>query len=125
MITASMFKDFRNDLNNALKEIGDKYGIVGKMGNIKYNDNDFRFTVEMFSKDGNTSVQNRYIEAYKFQCTINPELPVLGTTIKINGKIFTIEGWNTRKKKNNVILNDENGDVYVCPVQTILINLKK
>ena len=126
MITADILKDFRKEMNAAIKEIGKKYNIDGQVGNIKFNDTSFRFKVEMTVVGKTPATQQRkeskIVNEYNFRRNtgIVQGLPEIGSVVIIRGKMFTIEGWNTRSYKNPIELKDEHGTQFKCPVGAII-----
>ncbi len=83
-----------NEINQALKVIGDKYGLVLNTKTGTYQPDGSEFSVKLVVK--NTSVQKNY----DLECAIFG-LPktVIGSSLSLKGKDFVITGLNTRKPK--------------------------
>ena len=43
----------------------------------------------------------------------------VGDTVNLQGKSFTIAGWNTRARKSPVNITDQNGRGYKCSVAMV------
>lgn len=102
----------RNEINNALAAIGEKYDLDLSLGNIKYGDLGFHGTLDCKMRDignGMSAKEAEYkINARKFG--IDPE--TYGKTFEIKGLKYTIIGINTRARTMPIIASCEDGKEY-------------
>ena len=99
-----------NEINQALKVIGDKYGLVLNTKSGTYQQDGSEFSVKLVVK--NTTVQKNY----DWECAILG-LPktVIGSSLSVQGKDFVITGLNTRKPKFPIEVKCVNdGKSYGC-----------
>jgi hypothetical protein len=108
-----------NEINQALKLIGDKYGLNLNTKSGRYELDGSEFSVKLVVK--NTTVQKNY----DMECVILG-LPktIIGSSLSLQGKDFVITGLNTRKPKFPVevkCLNDQkNYGLTVSAVKKVL-----
>lgn len=120
MFTKEMFKGFRKDFSEAVKEIEEKYGITIGIGNITYSAEEFhcKLTGEVKrTEDEQAEKGKKEFDAFARMYPwykLKPEMynaEVEGA----DGKIYTVIGINTKARKNIIIVKAEDGKEYVCP----------
>ena len=110
----SNLNQVRTDINSALKEVENKYGIKLDIGNISYNGSLFTTKLKAFATGGDDTNVGK-IEwdrnCYKF----GSKKGDFGRTIKFMGETFTVSGIKPRSSKYPV-LADKGGKTYKLPV---------
>ena len=107
----------RDEVNEALKAIADKYGAVATVGKIRYGQSvDIQIEIAKITTDaaGNSMALTK--EAQKFlNCTYQHNIPkeALNTPFTYNDKTIVIVGMKARKQKQQMLYT-MNGANYRC-----------
>lgn len=109
-------KNARPTATEILKVLNDNFDYEFEMGRIGYQDTEFaaKLTVRIAGAD------NEYERAFKVASEddyYGLEGLELGDWIVIAGREFKITGYNNRAKKNNLMIEDEQGKQYHCPAR--------
>ena len=111
----------RVEMDNALQAISNKYGITIKAGNASYSGNECTFKVKCNTKATDGTVITK--EAMNWDRIAKLKglghLSV-GSQVILQGKTFTIAGWNTRARKAPINIVNVHGDKYKCTPQMLL-----
>jgi len=93
----------RNKVESKLAEVEQELGINLKMNTIRYNEDgeSAGFKVEVSVADATPQTVKDY-NRYASIC----ELPLLGTKVKLNGRIFKTAGYKSRSRKKPVIITE-------------------
>ncbi len=113
-------KNLRQDINDALKSVATKHGINLGIGNITYDIGGQRFTTRI------TATIQKQITNSVTQSTSSMDdvifIPYgfkVGDTFRHNTKILKVVGYNPRKPKNCVNLEDQNGKKFGASIEFV------
>lgn len=111
-------KVIRKDIDDALKQVMEKHGIDLSIGNISFDAG--RFTTRLTAKVGVSEENKEMLKIPMFQVHgFN-----IGDTFKHNTKIMKVVGYNPRRPKNCVELEDQNGKKFSASIETIKVKFK-
>lgn len=120
LINREIVRNFRMDLDAALKELGEKYGMDVTTGNIRFSEMVIRCKVEGTVKNTKAKVGE--------PVAADESLPTIfgvGTKFRHKTSIFTVERVNRNKPKNMYSIVNQNGTRYVCGRDLIIGGLIK
>ncbi len=102
------FINFRNEVNEALKEISNKYNIDLKAGNITYTNNSFTCKLEAKAKeiDGKSYEQ---IEFEKYCMIYNLKPTDYNKLIQYCGNTYILVGFKPRSGKYPILAKKDDG----------------
>ena len=113
-------KAIRVAMDDALAQVEKAYGIKISTGNARFSGNEVTFKVKANTVTDSGSAITK--EAQMFDLYKNSEgighLSV-GDTVTLQGKSFTITGYNTRARKSPINIEDAQGRGYKCSVQML------
>lgn len=114
-------KSLRQDMNAALAKIEKQYGIQINVGNARFSDNEVTFKTKCNTIGEGGNAQTKEAQNWKLYAELNGVSQFsIGDRIAIQGKIFSIEGWNTRAKKAPVMIKEVGSNkTFKCSVHTI------
>ena len=114
-------KALRQDMNAALKAIEAQYGIKIQVGNASYSDNEVTFKTKCNTIGEGGKAQTKEANQWKLYAELNGVGQFsVGDRITIQGKVFTIEGWNTRARKSPVMIKEVGTNkTYKCPARVL------
>ena len=113
-------KAIRMAMDNALAKVEKEYGITIKTGNARFSGNEVTFKVKANTLGNDGTVNTKEANMWDLYADMNGlgHLKV-GDTVNLQGKSFTIAGWNTRARKSPVNITDQNGRGYKCSVAMV------
>ena len=113
-------KAIRMAMDNALAKVEKEYGITIKTGNARFSGDEVTFKVKANTMGDNGTVNTREANMWNLYADMNGlgHLSV-GDTVNLQGKSFTIAGWNTRARKSPVNITDAQGRGYKCSVDMV------
>ena len=113
-------KAIRMAMDNALAKVEKEYGITIKTGNARFSGDEVTFKVKANTMGNDGTVNTREANMWDLHADMNGlgHLKV-GDTVNLQGKSFTIAGWNTRARKSPVNITDQNGRGYKCSVAMV------
>ena len=113
-------KAIRMAMDKALAQVEKEYGITIKTGNARFSGDEVTFKVKANTMGDNGTVNTREANMWNLYADMNGlgHLSV-GDTVNLQGKSFTIAGWNTRARKSPVNITDQNGRGYKCSVEMV------
>jgi len=127
-ITPGNLRHFRVEFVEAMVALEEKYGLKIELGNITYDNNEFRGRLTCSDtsnlEKGQSPRDKKLEEDYKNHCQVfglKPEW--LGQTFISNGEKMTIVGLKTRASKRPVVVNNENGGGYVFPADSVKLRM--
>lgn len=107
------FEAFRNDVEEALKQVSEKYGIEIECGKISYTDFDFNMQLKATKNDGNIDGKKALFEQECLLYGFKPE--DYERQFTANGKNFKLVGFNRKSPKNCCsIYCVTDGKTYKC-----------
>ena len=110
----------REEMNQAFKSIEAKYGITLSAGNISFSNNEASIKVKANTISSNGQVETKEARHWGVYAEYNGLGGLkVGDTIDLQGKSFTIKGWNTRARKSPVQIEDAQGRGYKCSVSMV------
>ena len=113
-------KAIRLAMDSALAQVEKDYGIKISTGNARFSGNEVTFKVKAntVTSDGvaNTKEADNW-ELYKN--TIGLGWLNVGDQIMLQGKYFTLKGYNTRARKSPIQIEDMQGRGYKCSVEMV------
>lgn len=110
----------REEMNQAFKSIEAKYGITLSAGNISFSNNEASIKVKANTISSNGQVETKEARNWGVYAEYNGLGGLkVGDTIDLQGKSFTIKGWNTRARKSPVQIEDAQGRGYKCSVSMV------
>ena len=113
-------KAIRMAMDKALAQVEKEYGITIKTGNARFSGDEVTFKVKANTMGDNGTVNTREANMWNLYADMNGlgHLSV-GDTVNLQGKSFTIAGWNTRARKSPVNITDAQGRGYKCSVDMV------
>lgn len=113
-------KAIRVSINDAMKKVEEEYGIKISAGNASFSNNEVTFKLKANVIGDGGVVKTREAQAWDFYASQHglSHLAV-GDTVQLQGKTFTIAGYNTRARKSPIKITDSNGRGYKCSVEMI------
>ena len=113
-------KAIRMAIDNALATVEKEYCITISTCNAWFSGNEVTFKVKANTVGQGGQVNSKEANMWSLYADMNGigHLSV-GDTITLQGKQFTIAGWNTRAKKSPVNITDTNGRSYKCSVAMV------
>jgi len=119
-------KLLRVEMEEALKQVAERYDLGISLGSISYMEANFNVRVEVATKSEDGAVISTAALAFKRNSKwdgIKPE--ALGEKFNFKNKDYTITGWNTRAKKYPVQAEDEQGKGFGFMPKSIRMGLKR
>ena len=115
-------KALRQDMNAALAAIEAQYGIKIHVGNASFSDNEVTFKTKCNTIGEGGKAQTKEANQWKLYAELNGVGQFsVGDRVELQGRIFTIEGWNTRAKKSPVMIKEINtGNTFKCTKNTLV-----
>jgi hypothetical protein len=120
VITRKSLGDFKADFNEAVKELGIKYGVSISVGAISYQANEFstKITVQNKTINGVDSEQadfERYAPIFGFEAKDYKQI------LKIQGKNHYFIGFKLKGRKNTCRIREIGGEgkEYSCSENTV------
>ena len=113
-------KAIRMAMDKALATVEKEYGITIKTGNARFSGDEVTFKVKANTMGSDGTVNTREANMWNLYADMNGlgHLSV-GDTVNLQGKSFTIAGWNTRARKSPVNITDAQGRGYKCSVDMV------
>ena len=113
-------KAIRIAMDAALAKVEKQYGVKISTGNARFSADEVTFKVKanVISKGG--IVKTKEAQAWDLYAQTEGlgHLSV-GDTVQLQGKSFTIAGYNTRARKSPINITDSNGRGYKCSVSML------
>ena len=100
-------RKLREALESNMKKLGDELGLIIEVGRIGYS----ATNVTMKLEANIIGADNKEEKAYNDMRELYPDLPELGTVVRIYGKAYIIVGWNARARKYPII-GERGGNRY-------------
>lgn len=123
-LNREVFKKLRPEISEAIKEIGDKYGVTLKVGNASFSqiEGKFQLHVSMKDEDG-LEPEERSFKLRAHLLGLDPNW--LGKTFWSNGSMFKIIGLNLKARKNTVLLEQDGRTRVASPHQMVRRFMKR
>ena len=115
-------KAIRLAMDAALAKVSKEYGIKISTGNARFSADEVTFKVKANTIGTGGVVKTKEAQAWDLYANMNGlgHLSV-GDSVQLQGKSFTIKGYNTRARKSPINIEDHNGRGYKCSVSMLLM----
>ena len=115
-------KAIRQAMDAALAKVSKEYGIKISTGNARFSADEVTFKVKANTIGTGGVVKTKEAQAWDIYANMNGlgHLSV-GDSVELQGKSFTIKGYNTRARKSPINIEDHNGRGYKCSVSMLLM----
>lgn len=124
-ITRDLIKNIRGDIDEALKVVGEKYGVKLSTGNASFTAGNATMKLEIAAIVEGGKVISKEVEDFNLYCRrYGMTSDHLGKTFKAwNGIEYTIIGCRPRASKSPIIAKDSFGKRYKFPALAVLQGL--
>ena len=113
-------KAIRMAMDNALATVEKEYGITISTGNARFSGNEVTFKVKANTMGEGGQVNTKEAQMFDlYKNSIGLGHLNVGDTINLQGKSFTIAGYNTRARKSPINITDAQGRGYKCSVEMV------
>lgn len=112
-------RQINSELEAALKQVAEKYGLEVKLGNTRFTSDNFTTKVQVATVgEGGITMSKEATDfnRYKTILGINMEL---GQEFQRSGKTYTIVGLKPRSKKYPILAKCSDGKTYKLPVDLV------
>ena len=113
-------KAIRMAMDEALAKVSKEYGIKISTGNARFSNDEVTFKVKANTIGTGGVVKTKEAQAWDLYASSQGlgHLSV-GDSVELQGKSFTIKGYNTRARKSPINIEDCNGRGYKCSVSML------
>lgn len=113
-------KAIRQAMDQALATVASEYGITINTGNARFSGNEVTFKVKANTLDSSGSANTKEATNWDlYKNSIGLGWLNVGDRILLQGKYFTLKGYNTRARKSPINIEDSNGRGYKCSVEMV------
>lgn len=114
-------KAIRMAMDNALATVASEYGITINTGNARFSGNEVTFKVKANTVDSatGTAITKEATNWALYKNQIGLGWLEVGDQILLQGKYFTLKGYNTRARKSPIQIEDAQGRGYKCSVEMV------
>lgn len=110
------FKAFREEIKEAVSGVEKKFGVEIKFGSITYTDSDFKMKMDV----SNGSIKEAKEVEFSRICThYGLTQSDFGRSFTNKGKVYTISGIDTKRRKYPIMMTDEDGVTKLFTVDGI------
>jgi hypothetical protein len=113
-MTSDKIDEINDAINTALADISKEFDVSISFGNISYDDTMFYSKMTVLINGADSKEVRAYKQNYKFH-----GLPELGTTFTDHGRTYTITGFNTRARKNKILIRRDDNENFHCSIDMI------
>jgi hypothetical protein len=107
-------------MDNALAKVEKEYGITISTGNARFSGNEVTFKVKANTQSTDGAVNTKEGDNFElYKNSIGLGWLEVGDQIMLQGKYFTLKGYNTRARKSPIQIEDSNGRGYKCSVEMV------
>ena len=113
-------KAIRMAMDQALATVASEYGITINTGNARFSGNEVTFKVKANTQSTDGQVNTKEADNFElYKNSIGLGWLAVGDQILLQGKYFTLKGYNTRARKSPIQIEDSNGRGYKCSVEMV------
>jgi len=113
-------KAIRLAMDEALAKVSKEYGIKISTGNARFSADEVTFKVKANVIGTGGVVKTKEADNFElYKNSIGLEWLEVGDQILLQGKYFTLKGYNTRARKSPIQIEDSNGRGYKCSVEMV------
>jgi len=119
-------QSLRTEIDNALKAVENQFGIKLHAGNASFSGNEVTFKLKGNTiGEGGTVITKEATNWDRYKVFNGMNHLSVGDQITIQGKSYTLTGYNTRAKKAPVEFKDSRGNNYKCSMRMLQIENSK
>lgn len=112
-INQNTLRQFREDYQQTVKTLEEKYGVVIQTRGITYSDNEFHFTTEVVNGKNKDDVRKTQFEHYCQRYSLKKE--DFMRNFEVRGVTYQIVGIQPNKRKHPIMIKDvKTGKEYCC-----------
>lgn len=120
MINKTMLREFRNDLQAAMKAVEAKHGITTNVGNISFDDDGFTYKTTVVKKLARGSKSEVQAQFENVCSNYGFDKADYRRTTNIDGQMFYLAGFKIGARKNVCKIESVNGtSKYVCSASVV------
>ena len=113
-------KAIRMAMDNALATVEKEYGITISTGNARFSGNEVTFKVKANTQSSDGTANTKEADNFElYKNSIGLGWLNVGDQIMLQGKYFTLKGYNTRARKSPIQIEDAQGRGYKCSVEMV------
>ena len=122
----SNLQSLRIEIDNALKSVEDQFGIKLHAGNASFSGNEVTFKLKGNTiGEGGTVITREATNWNRHRGLHGMDHLSVGDQITIQGKAYTLTGFNTRARKAPVEFKDSLGRCYKCSMRMLQMENSK
>ena len=119
-------QSLRTEIDNALKAVENQFGIKLHAGNASFSGNEVTFKLKGNTiGEGGTVITKEATNWDRYKVFNGMNHLSVGDQITIQGKSYTLTGYNTRARKAPVEFKDSRGNGYKCSMRMLQIENSK
>jgi len=119
-------QSLRTEIDNALKAVENQFGIKLHAGNASFSGNEVTFKLKGNTiGEGGTVITKEATNWDRYKVFNGMNHLSVGDQITIQGKSYTLTGYNTRAKKAPVEFKDSRGNGYKCSMRMLQMENSK
>ena len=113
-------KALRQSMDAALAKVSKEYGITITAGNARFTANEVTFKVKANTMGTGGKAITKESQAWGIHANLHGLGHLsIGDSVELQGKSFSIKGWNTRARKSPINIEDNMGRGYKCSVSML------
>ena len=113
-------KAIRMAMDQALATVASEYGITINTGNARFSGNEVTFKVKANTQSSDGTANTKEADNFElYKNSIGLGWLNVGDQIMLQGKYFTLKGYNTRARKSPIQIEDTQGRGYKCSVEMV------
>ena len=112
-------RQINSELEAALKQVAEKYGLEVKLGNTRFTGDNFTTKVQVATVgEGGITMSKEATDFNRYKTILGINMD-LGQEFQRSGKTFTIVGLKPRSKKYPILAKCSDGKTYKLPVDLV------
>jgi len=112
-------RQINSELEAALKQVAEKYGLEVKLGNTRFTGDNFTTKVQVATvAEGGITMSKEATDFNRYKTILGINMD-LGQEFQRSGKTFTIVGLKPRSKKYPILAKCSDGKTYKLPVDLV------
>ena len=118
-ISATLLQTLREDLNEAIKAVGEKHGVALKVGSASYSGNNATFKMDVAGIVGGTVVTKQVQDFLSYVGIHGFAKDDLGKTFTYGGCSYAVAGYAPRKRLSLLATRTTDGKTFCFPCDAI------
>ena len=112
-------RQINSELEAAIKQVAEKYGLEVKLGNTRFTGDNFSTKVQVATiGEGGITMSKEATDFNRYKTILGINMD-LGQEFQRSGKTFTIMGLKPRSKKYPILAKCSDGKTYKLPVDLV------